>query len=279
MPKDIAIVWIRDGVLIDRMPENAVAFALASLQHIPPNLRGDICIEDLINWGFEKSGASAAEKMRLFNIKRWGIIKNIADAAAHYNTLVTGVEGSLKYFYGAVELLEDLSQIGAKHYITSAVDQEVLDRWRETKQGKVVSGYLCEILGSRFGFQKGRDHFAYIQSQGATRIYYIADAVSEILSGCKCQDCGVVLVGFANIITGERVVEAFERLRKTEPGIDAAPLYPVETPSINPDRLLLPDVSKLQSDLTQAGAREVISGNKQGIMRNLRNYFVREGIL
>lgn len=278
MTEDIAIVWIRDGVLIDRMPENAVAFALASLQHIPLNLRKDIGMEDLINWGFEKSGVSAAEKMRLFNVEKQDVISDIANAATYYTALVIGVENLLKYFDGSVELLRDLHQIGAKHYITSAVDQEVLDQWRETEQGKVVSDYLCEILGSRSGFQKGRDHFVYIQSKGATRIYYIADAVSEIRSGSECQDCGVLLVGFANVITGERVVEAFERFRKAEPRIDATPLYPVEISAIDPDRLLLPDVSKLQSDLTQAGARVVVSGSKKDIMRNLSNYFIREEI-
>ena len=45
MTEDIAIVWIRDGILVDRMPENAVAFALSSLQHIPPDGRRDICMK------------------------------------------------------------------------------------------------------------------------------------------------------------------------------------------------------------------------------------------
>ncbi|MBI2665720.1 HAD family hydrolase [Candidatus Woesearchaeota archaeon] len=279
MTEDITIVWIRDGVLVDRMPENAVAFALSSLQHIPPDLRGDICIEDLINWGFEKSGVSVAEKMRLFNVERQDVIENIDDAAAYYTMLSIGVESSLKYFDGSVELLRNLRQRGIRHYISSAVDQEVLDRWRETAQGKVISDYLCEILGSRSGFQKGRDHFAYIQSQGATKIYYIADAVSEIRTGNECRDCGVVPVGFANVITGKRVVEAFEKLRKATPGVDTTPLYPMEISTIDSDRLALPEVSKLESGLIQAGARKIISSNKQNIMLNLKDYFVSDGIL
>src|SRR3989338_2201378 len=101
MTEDIAIVWIKDGVLVDRMPENAVAFAFASLQHIPPHLRGDICIEDLINWGFEKSGVSAAEKMRLFNMERQDVIRDIDNAAAYYTALAVEVEGSLRYFDGS----------------------------------------------------------------------------------------------------------------------------------------------------------------------------------
>lgn len=278
MTDDIAFVWIRDGVLIDRMPENAVAFALASMQHIPPSLRGDICLEDLINWGFKKSGISAAEKMQLFNLEKQDIIRDIADAAAYYTALVIAVEGSFEYFDGAVELLRDLKERGVKHYITSAVDQEVLDRWRQTEQGKVVSGYLSEILGNRPGFQKGRDHFAYIQSQGATKIYYVADAVGEIRTGSECQDYGVVPIGFANIITAERVALAFERLRTVQLGLDAAPLYPMELLSIHPDELVLPSAGKLESDLTQAGARKVITGSKQDLMQNLINYFVREGI-
>ena len=279
MTEDIAIVWIKDGVLVDRMPENAVAFALSSLQHIPPDGRRDICIEDLINWGFKKSGVSVAEKMRLFNVERQDVIENIGDAAAYYTLLTIEVESSLKYFDGSVELLGHLSQRGIKHYITSAIDQEVLYRWRETEQGKVISDYLWEILGSRSGFQKGRDHFAYIQSQGATKIYYIADAVSEIRAGNECQDCGVVPVGFANVITGKRVVEAFERLRKAAPGVDIAPLYPIEISAIDPDRLALPDVSGLESGLIQAGARKIISGDKQKIMLSLKDYFVSNGIL
>jgi phosphoglycolate phosphatase-like HAD superfamily hydrolase len=254
MTEDIAVVWIRDGVLIDRMPENAVAFALASFQHIPPDLRRDISIEDLINWGFEKSGVSAAEKMQLFNAERQDVIRGVDNAAAYYTTLTIGVESSLHYFNGSVELLRDLHQSGVRHYITSAIAQEVLDLWRETEQGRHISDYLCEILGSRSGFQKGRDHFAYVQSQGAARIYYVADAVREIQSGRECQDYGVVPVGFANVITGERVVAAFEKLRKVMSGIDNQPLYPAEISTINPDRLLLPDVFRLESDLTQAGA-------------------------
>lgn len=279
MTEDIAVVWIRDGVLVDRMPENAVAFALSSLQHIPPNLRDAICVEDLINWGFEKSGVSAAEKMILFNEEREGAIKNIAKAAEYYSALILGVENSLEYFEGSVGLLEELTNRGVRHYITSAVSQEVLDRWRQSQQGRIISGYLYEILGSRSGFQKGRDHFAYIQSRGAKRIYYVADAIREIQTGNECKDCGVIPLGFANVITSERVVEAFKRLRKPEPEDGVTPLYPIEISDINPSKLSLPDASKLESDLAQAGAREVVIGSKGNIMRNLRDYFARKGIL
>src|SRR3989338_6227622 len=135
MKENIAIVWIRDGVLVDRMPENAVAFALASLQNIHPDLKGDICIEDMINWAFEKSGVSAAEKMRLFNEKKVDIIRDIPNAEVYYNALVSEVEGSLEYFDGSVELLSDLKKRGAKNYITSTIAQEILDRWIQTTQG------------------------------------------------------------------------------------------------------------------------------------------------
>ena len=66
MTEDTAVVWIRDGVLVDRMPENAVAFAIASWRYTHPDLREDLCIEDLINWGFEKSGVSISRSFSNF---------------------------------------------------------------------------------------------------------------------------------------------------------------------------------------------------------------------
>jgi len=271
MTEDTAVVWIRDGVLVDRMPENAVAFAIASWRYTHPDLREDLCIEDLINWGFEKSGVSAAEKMQLFNLERREIVTNIIDAAAYYTALV-------EYFDGSVELLRDLQAAGVKNYITSAVNPRVLDKWRDG-QGKVISGYLSKILGSCSGFQKGRDHFAYIQNQGAAKIYYIADGEMEIRTGNNCENCGVVPVGFAHVINSERAVEAFDRLIKVEQSIGVASPYPIKIHCIHPEKLVLPDAVKLESNLAQAGAKVVIGGTKQELMENLRNYFVREKIL
>lgn len=276
MEAKIAVVWIRDGVLVDRMPENAVAFAIASWQHIPPKLREGICIEDLINYGFYKSGVSAAEKMRMFYSEHGNLVADVTCAFDHYAALAVCVGQSVSYFAGAVELLRDLNIKGINNYITSAVDQDVLDCWRQSAKGIQISGHLTEILGKRPGFSKGNEHFDYIRKQGATRIYYVADAICEIQTGTACK---VYPIGFANVITPQRVVDAFKRVREIDQIFGADISYGPAISDIDPSRLILPDAMQLEMNLKDAGARSVVGGGKESIMSNLRDYLAREGIL
>ncbi len=129
-------MWIRDGVLVNRMHLNPVAFAFAFWLFTPPEKRSRITIERLINFGFTKSGFSCADKMFLFNQEHDNALSNVDAAAAFYNELATVAAESCSYFDGAVDLLAELQKVGAYSYITSAVEQEVLDKWAQSPQEK-----------------------------------------------------------------------------------------------------------------------------------------------
>lgn len=142
-----AVLWIRDGVLVNRMHINAVAFAASVWVFVAPERRP--AIESLINFGFEKSGVSFAEKMRLYNLDLENILGDVDQAANFYNELTSEAAVHATLFEGAEALLQDLSQGGTSNCITSAVEQYVLEAWATSQQGSRIVPYLKEILGRR----------------------------------------------------------------------------------------------------------------------------------
>lgn len=209
MDSNTAILWIRDGVLVDRMHINPVAFAFVAWRFSSPRRRSKVTTPaTLINFAFEKSGFSCREKLQKYNAERENIVEDIDGAANYYNVLATEAAASADYFPGTEDLLRDLHRAGAQNFITSAVEQEVLDAWHMSPAGKRIAPYLKEILGNRPHFAKGRDHFEYVYSRlGNRNIYYVADATSEIKTGREfSQTHHVVPVGFGYEITIERVL-------------------------------------------------------------------------
>ena len=112
--------------------------------------------------------------------------------------------------------------------------------------------------------------------QGATVIYYVADAADEIVTAISCNGYNVVPVGFAHVITPERVAEAYARVR----AFQKEPYLPRSTPEkIDPARLKLPDGQQLTAALRDSGARTVVTGSREEIMAHLRTYFLAQGAL
>ncbi|MBX9669764.1 MAG: hypothetical protein K2X93_19225 [Candidatus Obscuribacterales bacterium] len=271
-----AVFWIRDGVLVDRMHINPVAFAFSTFAFAPIEKRKNSLLEELINFGFEKSGYSCADKIRLYNVERAHLVDNIDNAAAFYNAVATEAALSTDYFPGVEELVSDLTEAGCHNFITSAVEQEVLNAWSRSEQGQRIARSLKEILGQRDGFTKGRDHFAYVsEKHGAERIFYVADAVLEIQTGNgHSSEFNITPVGFGNVITVERVMEAVCIASNAASACDASKVpYPISFPSVDEKKIQLPDSETISSSLTAAGAHTVVSGTKDSIMEDLRNYF------
>lgn len=277
-------MWIRDGVLIDRMHINPVAFAFASFLYIPPELREGTDLETLINFGFEKSGFSCADKMIMYNRQRRDILHPVHEAAGYYNVLASEAASSCQCFPGTVDLLRDLSQSGVRNYITSAVEQYVLDAWAQTPQGLLIMPYMEEILGRRYNLSKGKDHFQHVAQElrGGT-IYYVADAVAEIQAAQKYVfDYNISAIGFGHVIGAGRVAQALELVKQAYDrlGADSVP-YPLLAGNLEIDmeRLELADESKMVPALREAGAQYVVSGNTSEIMPSLRRYFTECSVL
>ncbi len=268
-----ATMWIRDGVLVNRMHVNPVAFAYSYWVFTPPEKRTSHSIEMLINFGFEKSGIACAEKMNLFNEERRGGLVDVASAAAFYNDLATEAAESCGYFAGMPELLSEQHGLGVKNYITSAVQQQVLDNWRESSQGSSIAQSLAEILGARDGFTKGRDHFDYVRKNvSGGQIFYIADAVSEI-SAAKAisKEFNIVPIGFGYVVGQQAVMDAVQLIKNGLSGARAAKApYPDLHDQIDPKRLVLADEMEVEESLRQAGAAVVVKGTEQTIALNLR---------
>jgi phosphoglycolate phosphatase-like HAD superfamily hydrolase len=269
-----ATMWIRDGVLVNRMHVNAVAFALAHLAFTHPNKRTNHLFTDLINFGFEKSGISCTEKMRSFNQDRSETVSEVESAADFYNNLATEAGKECHYFEGAVDLVKDLKASGAQNFITSAVEQEILNDWANSPQGVRIVPYLDEILGKRDGFTKGPSHFSYVANKiEHGPIYYIADAVSEISTAHKhCDQYHLVPIGFGYVIDESDVIAAknsLEKLFNTNLR-DAAP-HGINDVSFDVTRLVLPKEDQIVGDLREAGARHVVTGGANKIFDDLRN--------
>lgn len=276
MKKKTAIIYIRDGVLVDRMYINPVAFAFASWMNAKPEYqKSPFFLEELINFGFAKSGVSAAQKMKLFNEEKASeIIEDIESASAVYDKLATKAAEKAEFFDGAVELLGDLREVGVLNFITSAVNQDILDEWRanDTK-GKIISPYLEEILGTRSPeFMKGKAHFDYIVNKyGVNKIYYVADAESEIKTGKLFADShNIIPVGFGHTITVANVMKGVELVRSA-----IRELYGNKISlEISPEKISLQNAEEIRLALKKAGAQKVVASDGQnGIMRALRKYF------
>lgn len=276
-----AVLWIRDGVLINRMHINAVAFAASVWVFVPPERRKTTTVEMLVNFGFEKSGVSCAEKMRLYNDERENVLDDIDQAASFYNELATSAAARACYFAGTPQLLESVSNSGAANFITSAVEQDILENWAHSTQATLILPHLREILGSRPGFSKGRDHFEYVSRQGYDKIYMIADAPSEIRCASEFSAAfNIVPVGFANLITIDNVMSAVEIVTNALIPLaqQKAPIL-VRKLRVDPARITMPDSNEVEAALRGAGARYVVSGTTERIMFNLRDYFAQEGLI
>lgn len=63
------------------------------------------------------------------------------DAAVKlYNALATEAACSASYFDGAIDALAWLKTCSASNFVTSAVEQEVLDAWATSSQGRLICG-------------------------------------------------------------------------------------------------------------------------------------------
>ncbi len=274
----VAVLWIRDGVLVDRMHINPVAFAFTVWMFSAPQKRANTTLAELITFGFEKSGLSCADKIRLYNEQCYELVEDIAAAATYYNFLATEAARTESFFTGAPELLRDLETNGVANFITSAVEQEVLDAWLKGQQGSQIAASLIEILGARKGFSKGRDHFEYVfRSLGVDKIFYIADAAAEIYTARQYADeYGIVPVGFANVITLDRVFDAVSLVSRASAS-SAGPSVPFPMPlseiQVEEAAVSVPEGPEIVNALRAAGADTVITGDPELMMQNLRNYF------
>lgn len=279
-----AVLWIRDGVLIDRMHINPVAFAFAVWVFSTPERWANTTFEGLINFGFEKSGLSCADKMRLYNGERENILTDVETAARFYNVLAAEAGTVANYFTGAPELLHDLQTAGVRNFITSAVEQDVLDTWSHSQQGLMIVPYLRAILGKRHNFVKGQDHFRYVsRSLGNQKIYYVADAVAEIQDGKGySQDYNIAPIGFGYVITVDRVLQAVKQVSQAliVCGLDKLS-SPTAVHDIQVDgaKISLPAEHEIEDTLYKAGAESVVTGTRERIMQNLRRYFEERSVL
>jgi len=273
--KNIAVAWIRDGVLVDRMYINPAAFAFASWRHITSNGQNNSdLLAELINFGFTKSGYSAAEKMKLYNLETGNNnINDIEKAAQDYDRIATEAAKKAEYFPGALELLENLHRVGILNFITSAIDQPILDEWASHDAGgRKVAPYLTEILGARPGFAKGRDHFSHMEKKyGIKRIYYVADAVSEIKTGAELAgDYGIIPVGFAHVVTINDILKGIGLVSRIVEKFFGANLKKI---NINPQKIKLYTEDKIVESLKNAGAHKIIVRGTQGMLYSLKQYF------
>ena len=257
MPKT-AVFWIRDGVLIDRMPVNAVAFAVASLSHADEEAAAKTSFTALVNFAFETSGVSCGDKIRKFNHEKLPLVEDVSAAVTYYNRIAGMAAASCDYFAGAPDLVARMNSLGLMNFITSAVEQSVLDEWVESAQAKTLVPHLTEILGEREGgFSKGWDHFAYARERyGVERVLYIADAVAEISTGAQLAgEFNIVPIGFAHVITAGDIRHACQ-------------LVP-SCARLDEEQLVLPDESTLVQSLKDAGAASVVSGDAGQIIGDL----------
>jgi hypothetical protein len=283
-----AITWIRDGVLVNRMHINPVAFAMTYWLFTKPAGRKHLGLEQLINFGFAKSGMSCAEKITLFHAECGHSTKEfptaVDRAAAFYNDLSAAMALSCTYFAGAVDLVKRLHNKGTLNFITSAVEQDVLDRWAQTEVGQELSPYLTEILGQRPGFVKGRDHFAHVaeRAQGGL-IYSVADAPLEIaVANSLSREFNIVPIGFAHAIDKQDVMRAVARAHKliANPSLKwaVAPPYTIKHFEVDvaEDLIYLPDIVQIVDALQAAGAAFVVLGEAHVIMGGLESMLTEE---
>ena len=287
-----AVLWIRDGVLIERMHLNAVAFAVAAWFCANEKTRAEFCLEDLINFAFEKSGVSCSEKLSLLcEIHPDSMCLDVGRGTEVYNTLATCAGALCEYFNGAPELLEALLSAGNDNFITSAVEQEILDSWHGSAQGRVIGRYLMYILGRRPNFNKGRDHFQFVAHElGYEKIFMIADAQAEIRASRENANAyNITTIGFANEVTVSDVLHAFDMVKDVLAAHGAQPEETVTagaelrdsilSQQLRPERILLPGGVELEDALKRAGADKVVCGTRNSIINNLRDCLQELGLM
>lgn len=276
--KQVAVMWIRDGVLINRMPINAVAFAYAYFLSAPAAEQDSLNVNSLVNFAFAQSGISCLEKMTLWRSSQDATDLDLEAAVRLYNDLATEAACSTSYFDGAIETLSWLKTCRASNFITSAVEQDVLDAWAYSPQGRQIcsrSGAITEILGRRPNFCKGRDHFQYVsewltktaylpEAELIKTIYYVADAVSEIKQGREFSaEFSIVPIGFAHLIDSAQVLAAASLVRASlEKLLASGVVSPVsssltERLCLDEHQLELPSAAELEASLFHAGATHV----------------------
>lgn len=282
-------MWIRDGVLINRMPINAVAFAYAYFLSAPAAEQESLTVTSLVNFAFAQSGISCLEKMILRRSSEAATVHSIDEPVASvfdfdaavrlYNALATEAACSASYFDGAIETLAWLKTCRASNFITSAVEQEVLDAWAQSPQGRLICGrpgLMTEILGRRPSFCKGRDHFKYVsdwlsgtvshpEPELVKTIYYVADAVSEIKQGRQySSEFSIVPIGFAHHIDSAQVLTAAALVKASLEKLVASGAIVVNSSSsserlaLDESQLELPSAAALEASLRQAGAAQVV---------------------
>ncbi len=283
-----AVMWIRDGVLIDRMHINAVAFAYALQLSSDPTTEPKTNLGKLVSYAFEKSGLSCAEKVVLYNTERQDIVSDVESTVQLYNSLATEAAKESRYFNGTIELLDDLKSGGSANFITSAMEQELLDSWIVGAQGRQIAGSLESVLGKRGDFTKGRAHFQHVSKLGYQRIYYVADAVFEISTSAKlASDFNIVPIGFGNEITRDSIFEAVQivsaalyRLRQElELSDQGDRMIESLTKNLDSWKSTLVDPETDPKLLTDAGAKVVVQGAKATLIQQLRQYFESQNLL
>lgn len=302
-----AIMWIRDGVLIERMHINAVAFAYAvqlssnpwsaglqtGLGRLSPDRLSATTdhktdLLKLIYYAFDKSGLSCAEKVALYNSERQTVVTDVESTVQLYNAIATEAAKDARYFDGTIELLRDLKSGGSANFITSALEQELLDSWFAAPQGQQIAASLEAVLGKRGDFTKGRAHFHHISELGYERIYYVADAVFEISTSAKlAHEFNLIPIGFGNEITKDTVFEAVgivsaavrrlgRELRLS--GRDDSRIDGLTT-DLDAWKSMLVDPQTDPKLLADAGAKILIEGAKSTLMHHLRQYFESQHLL
>jgi hypothetical protein len=163
------------------------------------------------------------------------------------------------------------------NFITSAVEQHVLDSWAQTEAGLELSPYLTEILGKRPGFVKGRDHFSHVAARlDGGVIYCVADAPAEISMATELsRDFNIVPIGFAYGVHKHDVMQAVALAEQLVTSPSAAWVVPPPCGLAGgqvdvSERLInLPDSIQVVASLEASGARFVVAGSAQSIMSEL----------
>ncbi len=274
--------------MIERMHINAVSFAYAALLSMKPEAKDKTNLCALIDYAFAKSGLSCAEKIALYNSQCQNTVSDPESAVRLYNVIATESAKAARYFEGTIKLLEDLKSGGSANFITSALEQELLDSWISTSQGQQIANSLGAVLGKRGDFTKGQAHFQHVSQLGYNKIYYVADAVFEISTGAKLShEFNIAPIGFGNEISSDTIFEAVQI-------VSAATLRcknELNLSDVGENMLyrLTTDLESLKSKLidpktdpkllAEAGAQVVIKGEKSTLMRHLRQYFESQNLL
>jgi beta-phosphoglucomutase-like phosphatase (HAD superfamily) len=260
-----AVMFVMDGVVVDSMHVNPVAFALAARTHS----RRMPSLESLIRFGFEKSGLSARAKMRAYNAWKGSI--DIGKAGRLYDKLKAEAGPHLGFFPGMVGLLDDLSHKGGMSFVSSAKAQAKLDAWAQSSTGQAVMPHLKEVIGFREGLAKS-DHFRYVRDRyHVQKLYYVADAPGEIETARE-RDPRAVRVGFANAITPDHLARGVRIVR------GAAGRLGISMPTyVHIDRVHLPTQSEVEASLRSA--TYVVSPRRGDMVGALREYFVNKHLI